>query len=191
MAFGIEAAWAEKVERNEEAEYLAALLRDVDSVIAEAGRTIAETERLNEESAARVAALEGLAEVPDSMYDESVRWMSTTYRMRTNLDAYSDLVSSGGVTKLSDAGVREALSRLRSGLDFEYEMTSLVVIQVGELRAPIFEAYARREPSLSRLLIEAERVGLTLRNLHIARKRDVETAADVARSMIMRAIESK
>ena len=185
LAFGIQAWWEGTLERAEEQEYFVAFLGDIDAVIAEAERTIAANASETERSRQRIATLQSFQEMPDSLFLPQ-QWI---YRLRSNLDSYNDIISSGGVTKLRDLHVRRSLARLRAELDFEAETMRYAVESLRGQRAVMTGAYGSGAPDLWRVMVRVEEEAIMWLDLHIARKRDVIRAAEEAREAILAAIE--
>lgn len=188
LAFGIEAWWGEVQARAEEHEYLVSLAVDVEAVIEEAVRTEANNDALNEQALQRIAELREIQSVPDSLLAVSRVQMVITTILRARLDTYTELMSSGGVTKVRDPRVRQTLARLRSVMDFEEDMTGWTIDAMLSMGPSVLSTAASADPSLPKLLILAEEQGISLRQLHNVRKRDVLEAGGVAHEAIVDAI---
>lgn len=188
LAFGIEAWWGHTQAQAEEQQYLVALREDVEAVMAEAERTAANNNELNEQAWQRITELRELESVPDSLLAVSRVQMVITTVLRARLDTYTELVSSGGVTKVRDVRVRNRLAQLRSVMDFEEDMTGWTIEAMLQMSPPVLSAAASEDPSLSKLLILAEEQGISIRQLHNVRKADVLGAARVAHEALRDAI---
>jgi hypothetical protein len=188
LAFGIEAWWGHSQARAEEHDYLVSLAADVEAVIAEAKRTAAANDELNEQAWQRIAELRELQSVPDSLFAVSRVQMVITTILRARLDTYTELMSSGGVTKVRDVRVRQSLARLRSVMDFEEDMTGWTIDAMIMVLPSVLSTAASADPSLPKLLVLAEEQGISLRQLHNVRKRDVLEVAGVAHEAIIEVI---
>jgi hypothetical protein len=189
LAFGIEAWWGYSQARAEEQEYLVSLAADVELVIAEAKRTAARNDELNEQASQRIAELREFQSVPDSLFAVSRVQMVITTVLRARLDTYTELMSSGGVTKVRDVRVRQSLAHLRSVMDFEEDMTGWTIDLMSRVSPTVLSAAASADPSLPALLVVAEEQGISIRQLHNVRKRDVLEVAGVALEAILDVIE--
>ena len=187
LAFGIEAWWQERQERIVEQEYLVAVLSDIDAVIAEVNRTIAGNEELNESARQRVAVILDGAQLSDSLTKPMLNELRISYRLRANLDSYTDLLSSGGVTTLRDPTVRTALAKLRVQMDFEMQLF-MWVVELGHRVTPLL--HESMDVGNLGVIARLEEDAISAREGHNARKAEVRDAAIEARDAVLAAIST-
>jgi len=187
LAFSIEAWWQERHERIVEQEYLVAVLSDIDAVIAEVDRSIAGNVRYNESGRQRLAAMRDGAQLSDSLAESTLSEMRSSYRVRANLDSYTDLLSSGGVTILRDPTVRTALAKLRAQMDFEQQLFSWVV-DLGHLVTPLL--HESMDDGNLGVIARLEEDAIMARENHNTRKLEVRDAAIEARAAVLAAIST-
>ena len=179
-------------DRKDEQGYLAALLTDVEAVIAETERTLAANLELQLRSDDRIAALRASnGTVADSLLLGSSRGHGTVSRSGTSLDAYRDLVSSGGVTKLTDSEVRQAMARLASSMAWEEGQSLSMIDGAMEVNREAAVIAAQSPGQLAAFLIRAEENGQVYRDFHSRAKRATQRAAEEAREAILTSMESR
>jgi hypothetical protein len=189
LAFGIDAAWGERQERVEAREYLAALLVDLDQVIDQAQRSI---DRNREIDGILEDLLDSLAQSDtpsDSLMIEVNRRAMGAAQIQANLDSYTALVSSEGVTTIRNAAVRRSLARLRYSMDIESRVGYSNPYAIQGLFAPVYEAVARDDPAWPRMVALIARQGVFLRRLQSDLKSDVLEAAQAAREDVVVALD--
>ncbi len=187
LAFAIEAWWQEHHERIVEQEYLVAVLSDIDAVIAEVDRSIAGNVRYNESGRQRLAAMRDGAQLSDSLAESTLSEMRNSYRVRANLDSYTDLLSSGGVTTLRDPTVRTALAKLRAQMDFE-QQTFMWVVNLGHRVTPLL--HESMDAGNLGVIARLEEDAIMARENHNTRKVEVRDAAIEARDAVLAAIST-
>jgi len=187
LAFSIEAWWQERHERIVEQEYLVAVLSDIDAVIAEVDRSIAGNVRYNESGRQRLAAMRDGAQLSDSLAESTLSEMRSSYRVRANLDSYTDLLSSGGVTILRDPTVRTALAKLRAQMDFEQQLF-LWVVELGHGVTPLL--HESMDDGNLGVIARLEEDAIMARENHNTRKVEVRDAAIEARDAVLAAIST-
>ena len=181
LAFWIDAWWQARQESMIEQEYLAALIIEIDELTEEVDRTVAANNELNKSAAARIEGLRS-GVIPDGEELKVLReegWVA--YRLRADLDTYTDLLSTGAVTTLSDNEVRLVLARLRENMDFEQETFDAVISFGQRLRPLLLQSLANDDlETLARI----EEDMIHVRSLHNDRKQDVKALALEARTII-------
>ncbi len=187
LALWIDAWWQERHERIVEQEYLVAVLSDIDAVIAEVDRSIAGNVRYNESARQRVAAMRDGGQLSDSLAESTLSEMRNSYRVRANLDSYTDLLSSGGVTILRDPTVRTALAKLRAQMDFEQQLFSWVV-DLGHRVTPLL--HESMDVGNLGVIARLEEDAIMARENHNTRKLEVRDAAIEARDAVLAAIST-
>lgn len=185
LAFWIDAWWEERKDRFAEQEYLSAILADIDVVIGEVDRTIAANETLNKSARHRIAALRDGYQLSDATEATMLEEIWTSYRLRANLDSYTDLLSSGGVMILRSSSVRGTLARLRSEMDFEQELFQMT-IEAAEMSRPLL--HESLDAGNMTIIARLEKDTISSREIHNARKSEVRDAANEARDAVLSAI---
>ena len=189
LAFGIDAGWGERQERIDAREYLAALLVDLEEVIDQAEGSIADNNALDEVLRGLLESLAGLETPPDSLLTEVIRRAMGAAQIQANLDSYTELVSSGGVTTIRNPEVRRSLARLRYSMDFESRVGYSNPYAIQALFGPVYEAAARDDPAWPRIAAMVARQGLSLRGLQTNLKASVLEAAEAARDDVVAALD--
>ena len=189
LAFGIEAGWGERQERIDAREYLAALLVDLEEVIDQAEGSIAGNYALDEVLRDLLESLAGLETPPDSLLTEVNRRAMGAAQIQANLDSYTELVSSEGVTTIRNPEVRRSLARLRYSMDIESRVGYGNPYAIQALFAPVYEAAARDDPAWPRIAAMVARQGLSLRGLQTNLKASVLEAAEAARDDVVAALD--
>ena len=123
LAFGIDAWWERQRQAELERDYLVALLVDVEAVISVSEQQIPLQIAANQVSDSIAASLWRGTPIADSTLSDLWADLGQGYGLATTLHVYEELVSSGGVEKVTDPSVRRSLSILKSQLDFNERIT--------------------------------------------------------------------
>ena len=181
-AFWIDAWWEARQERAVEREYLDALLVEIDEVLAEVDRTLRENTSLNELGRNRALSwsngVQPAGEDLQSLVDDT--WVS--FRLRAGLDTYADLLSSGAVTIIRNSQLRSQLAKLKTTMDFEQEVFTMVIDQ-GMLMRPLLLQSIQNNDLAIVSRIESDIVAT--REVHNDRKREVRVLAATVRELIV------
>lgn len=184
LAFGIDTWWQHQQRVGLERDYLVALLADVETVISVSEERIPLQIAANQVSDSIVASLWRGTPIADSAISDLWADLGQGYGLATTLHVYEELVSSGGVEKVTDPSVRRSLSHLQSRLDFNERIEGWYVDSRLGLTPFVVELAGSQAPEdLKRMAAAGDAHGYW-REAMVVNKRDVLRAAEEARDRI-------